>query len=60
VDDGRGGELTIEVTRRALVIRPKGAVRGGPAEFTRLFSQIYLDAAVGGPLAPPRRRKGRR
>lgn len=59
VQDADGREYVVEIGARMVRIRPVRTRRGGPAEYTRTWNQIYLDAACGGPLASRPRRKGR-
>lgn len=52
---GLHGAYVVEAHDRSLTLRPKGARRGGPAEVTLTWEQVY---AAG--IPPVRRRKVRR
>lgn len=60
VTDGDGREYVLEVYARFCRLRPIRTRRGGPAEVTRCWSQVYLDGHAGGPLASRKRKRGRR
>lgn len=63
MDGIRGGNYAVEVRARTVVIRPKGARRGGPAEVTVTPGAVYVRAMMAqaeARKAMKRRRRGGR
>ena len=65
VRDADGREYVLELCARHCRLRPIRTRRGGPAEVTRTWAQIFLDGHHGSSLAsnprlPSRRRSRRR